>query len=233
MNRIPTYIQGFDEKMAGGVPEGNIVLVAGEPGTLKSSIVFNILYHNAKVENRIGVYITLEQGRDSLCQQMASMGMDPGDIESRVSIVDLALIRRNIDKLGKQSWMEIFKTYAQNVKESLDYKILVLDSLPILEMLAEFENPRTELFHFFEWLRELKVTTFIISEMKAGSELYAKHDEDFLADGIIHLKMEKVDEVNVARRIRCVKMRSTTHSPNYYTLLFEDGIFRATRVMSE
>ncbi|MFH0815852.1 MAG: ATPase domain-containing protein [Methanobacteriota archaeon] len=233
MIRIPTHIQGFDEKMAGGVPEGNIVLVAGEPGTLKSSIVFYTLFHNAKEENRIGVYITLEQGRDSLCQQMASMGMDPADVESRVSIVDLALIRKNLEKLGQQTWMQIFKTYAQNVKESLDYKILVIDSLPILEMLAEFENPRTELFHFFEWLRELKVTTFIISEMKTGSDTYANHDEDFLADGIIHLKMEKVDDVNVTRRIRCVKMRSTTHSPNYYTLLFQDGVFRATRVISE
>ncbi len=233
MNRIQTHIQGFDDKMAGGVPEGNIVLVAGEPGTLKSSIVYYILHHNAKDENRIGVYITLEQGRDSLTQQMMSMGMDPADVESRLSIVDLALIRKNLEKLGQQTWMQIFKTYAQNVKESLDYKILVIDSLPILEMLAEFENPRTELFHFFEWLRDLKVTTFIISEMKAGTDQYAKNDEDFLADGIIHLKMEKVDDVNVTRRIRCVKMRSTTHSPNYYTLLFQDGVFRATRVISE
>ena len=191
------------------------------------------IFHNAKDENRIGVYITLEQGRDSLTQQMMSMGMDPADVESRLSIVDLALIRKNLEKLGQQTWMQIFKTYAQNVKESLDYKILVIDSLPILEMLAEFENPRTELFHFFEWLRDLKVTTFIISEMKAGTDQYAKNDEDFLADGIIHLKMEKVDDVNVTRRIRCVKMRSTTHSPNYYTLLFQDGVFRATRVISE
>jgi circadian clock protein KaiC len=233
MDRIQTHIQGFDDKMAGGIPEGNIVLVAGEPGTLKSSIIFSILYHNAKQENRIGVYITLEQGRDSLTQQMVSMGMDPADVESRLSIVDLALIRKNLEKLGQQTWMQIFKTYAQNVKESLDYKLLVIDSLPILEMLAEFENPRTELFHFFEWLRDLKVTTFIISEMKVGSDQYAKNDEDFLADGIIHLKMDKVDDVNVTRRIRCVKMRSTTHSPNYYTLLFQDGMFRATRVISE
>lgn len=232
-NRVPTFIEGFDDKMSGGIPAGNIVLVVGEPGTWKSSVAFYMLYQNAKRDNRIGVYITLEQGRDSLVDQMLSMGMDPRDVESRVSIVDLALIRKNLDKLGQQTWMQIFKTYAQNIRESLSYEILVIDSLQVLEMLAEFKDPRAELFHFFEWLREMKVTTFIIAEMKSGADEYAKNGEDFLADGIIHLKMEKVDEVNVQRRMRCVKMRATGHSVNYHTLLFQNGVFQATRVISE
>lgn len=231
--RIPTHIQGFDEKMNGGIPSGNIVLIAGEPGTWKSTIAFYILYHNAKKDNRIGAYIALEQGRDSLVQQMLSMGMDPAEVESRVSIVDLALIRKNLDKVGQQSWMQIFKTYAQNIRESLNYELLVIDSLQVMEMLAEFQNPRQELFHFFEWLREIPVTTFLLSEMKAGTEDYAKHDEDFLADGIIHVKMEKVDDVNIQRRIRCVKMRATGHTPNFHTLLYQNGVFQATRVISE
>ena len=233
MNRIKTFIQGFDDRISNGIPEGHCVLIAGEPGAYKSSIAFNILYNQALVEGKKSVYITLEQSRENLVVHMKGMGFDHAKVEELVTIVDLALIRKNLDQLGPQSWMQIFKTYAMNLKESLDYQILVIDSLPVLSMLAEFTNPRQELFHFFEWLRDLKVTTLILGETDATGNYYAKDGEDFLSDGIVHLKMEKVGDVNIQRRIRCVKMRATAHSTDYYTLIFSSGLFQATRVISE
>ena len=150
-----------------------------------------------------------------------------------MSIVDLGMIRRNLDGMAQRTWMDIFKMYASNLKRSLDYDLLVVDSLPVLEVMARFENPRENLFHLFEWLRDLKATTFLISEMKPGSEDFGKHGEEFLRDGIIHVKMERVDDANIQRRIRCVKLRGTNHSPNYYTLIFQNGILQATRVIAE
>ncbi len=233
MERIKTYVEGFDTKLNGGIPKGHIVLIAGTPGTMKSSLAFYMLYHNALQNNVKAVYVTLEQGRESLLEHMSNLGMDTSKIADMISVVDLGLIRKNLDRLGQETWLQIFKMYAQNLKENLNYEILVLDSLPVLEMLASFDEPRDDLFHFFEWLRHLGITTFLITEIKRSSEDFGEYGEDFLADGIIHLKMEQVDEVNIQRRIRCVKMRKTNHSPNYYTLLFEDGKFQATRVISD
>jgi len=233
LERIKTYVEGFDTKLNGGIPKGHIVLIAGTPGTMKSSLAFYMLYHNALQNNVKAVYVTLEQGRESLLEHMSNLGMDTSKIADMISVVDLGLIRKNLDRLGQETWLQIFKMYAQNLKENLNYEILVLDSLPVLEMLASFDEPRDDLFHFFEWLRHLGITTFLITEIKRSSEDFGEYGEDFLADGIIHLKMEQVDEVNIQRRIRCVKMRKTNHSPNYYTLLFEDGKFQATRVISD
>ena len=233
MKRVKTYIHGLDDILHGGIPEGHIVLLAGEPGTYKSSLAFNILFHNVKNDNHVACYITLEQGRESLIQQMKGMEMDPEEVVNNLSIVDLALIRKNLEKLGQQSWMQIFKTYASNLKENIDYSILVIDSLPVLGMLAEFTNPRVELFHFFEWLREMHITCILIAEMKFGKEDYALMGEDFLSDGIVHMKMEKVSDVNIQRRIRVVKMRATEHSSDYLTLIFGKAGFTATRVISE
>jgi circadian clock protein KaiC len=233
VKRVKTYIHGLDDILHGGIPQGHIVLLAGEPGTYKSSVAFNIVYNNVKNDNHVACYITLEQGRESLIQQMTGMGLDLNTVGNNLSIVDLALIRKNLEKLGQQSWMQIFKTYASNLKENIDYSILVIDSLPVLGMLAEFTNPRIELFHFFEWLREMNITCILIAEMKSGMEDYAQMGEDFLSDGIIHLKMEKVGDVNFQRRIRVVKMRSTEHSSDYLTLLFGKAGFTATRVISE
>jgi KaiC/GvpD/RAD55 family RecA-like ATPase len=69
--------------------------------------------------------------------------------------------------------------------------------------------------------------------MSQSAKDFGKYGEDFLADGIIHLTMENVDGVTIQRRIRCVKMRGTHHSPDYYTLLYSDGEFQVTRVISE
>ena len=63
------------------------------------------------------------------------------------------------------------------------------------------------------------------------SKSYSQHDEDFLSDGIIHLSMAQVGEIDIQRRIRCVKMRSTNHNTGFFTLLFKDGEFYATRTI--
>ena len=47
IKRVPLYIEGFDETMQGGIPEGHITLISGSAGTMKSSIVFNTLYNEA------------------------------------------------------------------------------------------------------------------------------------------------------------------------------------------
>lgn len=231
--RIKSYVAGFDEKLDGGIPTGHTVLVCGEPGTMKSSLAFSILYNNALKEDKVGAYISFEQGRLSLVKQMKGMGMDPQNMEDKLSIVDLSLIRRNLETLKNQTWIEIFKMYASNLKKNTDFVIFAVDSLSILETLARFEYPREELFQLFEWLKDLGVTSLIISEMTIGEKAFGRFGEDFIADGIIHVKMENVDDVTIQRRIRCVKMRGTNHSPNYYTLLFQDGVFQATRVISE
>lgn len=233
MERVKTYIEGFDKRMNGGIPKGHVVLIIGEPGTMKSSIAFSILYNNALKNGEVGTFVTLEQSRKSLLSHLKNMGLDIDAVEDKISVVDLSLIRRKLEKLGERTWMHIFKSYAKNLKENMDYTLLVIDQLQVLELLAGFEKPRKELFHFVGWLKDLGVTTFIVSEQAPNEMRFGKYGEDFLVDGIIHLKMEKVDDVNIQRRIRCVKMRETKHSSNYYTLLFQDSVFQATKVIHE
>ena len=230
---IKTHILGFDEQLGGGIPEGSVCLLVGEPGTMKSSVAYNMLYHNALSDDRKGLYISLEQGRDSLLSHMSGLGMDHSVVEDRLTVLDLALIRKNLTMLGDHSWLHVFKMYADNLKKSQDYTLLVLDSLPVLELLANFEKPRIELFHFFEWLRDHNTTTFLIQEQERGSQLFGKYDEDFLSDAILHLRMAVLDDINVQRRLRAVKVRNAHHSPNYFQLLFQDGRFQVTKVIED
>jgi len=226
--KIKTFVEGFDELLGGGVPMGHIVLVTGQPGTMKSSFTYNILYHNALKNGMKGVYITLEQSRESLEEQMLGLGMDVESVEDKVSILDMGLIRKNLTKLNsKGAWLDVFKMYAKNLKESMDFGILVLDSLEVLEIMAKFQDKRTEMFYFFDWLRELGATVFLITETVPDSA--DKFDEGFLADGIIGISLDKVGDKDVQRSIRIYKMRATKHYPGYMRLLHEEGRFFVTQ----
>ena len=46
--RFKTYIKHFDGAMEGGIPKGHVVLVSGTSGTMKSSVILNMLYKNAQ-----------------------------------------------------------------------------------------------------------------------------------------------------------------------------------------
>lgn len=223
VDRLRTYIRGLDEQLQGGVPRGHVVLIAGKPGTMKSSVAFNILYHNARDE-RGGAYVTLEQGRESMLDNMAGMGMDIKGLEKNMSLLDLAMIRKKLKQLSKQSWIEVFKMYVNNLRKSMDIDLLAVDSLPVLQVMAKFEEPRDELFRFFEWLRDLDITTFLITEMKQDSDRFADHGEDFLSDGIVHLDLRREDRI-VNLFLSVVKMRKTGHKRGYFPLIFVDGGF--------
>ncbi len=56
-------------------------------------------------------------------------------------------------------------------------------------------------------------------------------DEEFLADGVIQLRLHHSSDIEVQRRIRCVKMRSTRHENDYLALMLDDGTFRAVKAL--
>jgi len=230
--KIKTCIEGLDEKMTGGIPQGHVVLISGMPGTMKSTVAYSILFNNAKKENRKGLYISLEQGRDSIVEHMAGLGMVHSEVDGLVNIVDMAFLRLNMDEDASehQPWIDIFKMYAENMKESQDYDILVIDSLPVLELLAKMDDRREDVFYFFGWLRDLNITTFIVAE--ASDDKTHVNEEDFLADGIIRLKKER-NGYDITRQIVIDKMRGTKHNTGYFTLMHDGREFQLSRVIGE
>ena len=222
--RLRTYIRGLDEQLQGGVPKSHIILLAGKPGTMKSSVAFSMLYNNAKHEGNGGVYVTLEQSRESLLENMAGLGMDAKGMESKVSVLDLGLIRKKLTQLANKPWLEVFKMYIDNLDKTMDPSILIIDSLPVLEVMAKFEDPRDDLFRLFEWLRELEITTILIAEMEQDSDKFCENGEDFLSDGIVHLDLRR-DDRQVNLFLSVVKMRKTAHARGYFPLIYDEGGF--------
>lgn len=220
--RMKTFVKGLDEVLNGGIPRKNIVLLAGSPGTMKSSLGFYILYHNAMANDLKGLYVSLEEGRETLLNGMKNLGMDPEKVSDKVTVQDISLIRSHLKDLDGRGWMDVFKMYLRNLKMNQGYHFLVIDSMAVLELMADMENPRKELFEFFTWLRNLDVTTFLIHELPANDLQFSDAGEGFLTDGILHLELRR-EANNVDLYLSVIKMRKTNHSRDYYPLLYADG----------
>jgi len=233
LERIKTFIDGFDEMMDGGIPDGHVMLICGTPGTMKTSLAFSIIYNNAKQAGLKGLYISLEEGYENLRGAMEDLGMkDIDDLD--VYLVDVGKIRmeHKDDEFGK-NWLEILSKYIEQRVKNNGFDIVVIDSLAALYALASLKHPRVELFHFMRFLKEMKANIFLISEVPHGSDALVYHDEDYLADGIFHLKLHEVGETDVQLRIRCLKMRRTRHNHGWQRLIYREGKFVATPVISE
>lgn len=238
MKRIPTYVDGLEDVLEGGVPAGSVVIVSGAPGTMKTSLTYNVLHHNARRGEK-GLYVSLEQSRESLLDHTGGLGFRLEDTDGNLSVLDLAVLRKKLPNPEGQPWLDLLKFYLQGLKKTFDYRLLVLDSLDALEILAKFRNVRRDIFDLIAWLRSLGCTAFLLAELPsdvatdppAHRTSFAKHKEEYLADGIWHVRMVKQGEFGVQRQLRIVKMRGTRHDTSYYALVVEDG-FRVTRIMA-
>lgn len=236
--KISTYIDGLDEVLGGGLPAGHVVLLSGLPGTMKSTLSYAVLHRNAQERGAKCLYVSLEQTRKSLEDQMAAMGFDVDAVRGDVHILDVGTIQKEIGKSATKPWMEFLRRTLTTRKDIDGVDLVVFDSLDALEVLAKFPDRRTELFQFFEWLRDLGVTAIVLAEAATDPPFLGleapqpRRDEAFLADGIVELKMHPISDVEVQRRIRVVKMRGSHHKTGFNAIVFEDGRFQVTSVIS-
>lgn len=233
MDRLKTYVEGFDEALGGGIPRGSIVLVAGTPGTMKTALTFSILYENVKAGSK-ALYISLEESQEDLRAAMTDLGMTGLD-DMELYILDIGRIRleHKSEELSK-NWLEVLQKYIEQRVRMNGFDLVAIDSLAALYSLSHLDNPRRELFHFFGFLKSVSATCFLISEVSTGSDgRLATFDEEFLADGILSLRHFEKGETDMQLRLRCVKMRRARHEHGYYTLSRNNGHFQITRAISE
>ena len=234
--RIYTYVDGLDEALNGGLPEGHVVIVAGPPGTLKSSLCLSVAANNAARERRPVLYITLEESRESFSVQARSLGLPIEEAGGLLTVLEARDFRAEVPRTG-EDWVDAFAAVLATLRVERPFEILILDALEGLEAIARFTDRRRAIFRLFEHLRSLGVTTLVVAErpdvVVHGNVVYGRWAEDFLADGILHLRQHLVSDVEVQRRVRIVKMRGTRHETGYMALLVDDGRLRATRAMAQ
>src|SRR5439155_693395 len=78
---VKTGIKGLDEILFGGIPRGNIILVAGTAGTGKTTLGVEFVYRGARQFNEPGVIVLFEVAPDKLIRDAALFGWDLRELE--------------------------------------------------------------------------------------------------------------------------------------------------------
>ena len=79
IERTPTGISEFDRVLGGGLVEGGVVLIGGDPGIGKSTLLLQVLCHLGKAAQAI--YVSGEESPQQIAMRAKRLGLDTSNIE--------------------------------------------------------------------------------------------------------------------------------------------------------
>lgn len=149
-DRAATGIEGFDNLVEGGFPRGDLILLAGHPGSGKTMFSTQFLYTGATKYGEPGIYASFAENREAFLRNMQRAHMDFEALEEKnlfkfidfVTIKEqaidaaLATIMAEINALkARRLVIDSFSAMAQAFSEKIDARIVlntVLQFRPLL-----------------------------------------------------------------------------------------------------
>jgi len=201
-------ILGLSRIIQTSIPSDSVILIAGGPGTLKSGFVGTYISNAIKGTDMMGVYLTVEEAKDSLLRNWKELKID---IPDSLKIIDFRDIRRELQPTEDTHALSFLEEVisSEQLLGGEKFRFFALDSLGALYSMIGRDAVRSKLFTVFQKLKEFGLTAFFIYEEKRGFEYdFEMADEAFLTDGIIKLGIT----TKGSRFIRVEKMRACKHS---------------------
>jgi circadian clock protein KaiC len=207
--RVATGVEGLDEMLHGGFPDGHVVLVTGLPGTGKTCFGLQYLLSGA-ARGEKGVFLSLEEDEPQLLESARGFHwpVDPAMKAGtfRVIRLDPKETRQSLHRIQGELGKEL---------ASLGVRRIVLDSVSLLNMLSDDEpSRRATLFALAAACREAGATTVLTAEADPiHPEVSRDGLSEYVADGVLVLGYNTTsDGHRVGLSLRILKMRRTSHA---------------------
>ena len=204
-DRVQTGIPSLDRIIEGGLCRGDTIIVAGQPGTGKTTLGIQFLYHGATRCGENGVYASVIESEGKLKRNAKRFGWDLDRLEreGKLQLVPL----QSTMKAGVSTALE---TVLESL-HSINARRLVFDSLSALMTAFESQAEARSFLHIMvKFLEGANCTTLMVSEVPWGKRQLGTSFEEFLGDGLIVLDAS-FDNSRVRRRVYVPKMRGTEH----------------------
>lgn len=200
MNRIPSGIEGLDEILGGGIPEGDVMLLSGTCGTGKTIFAMQFLASSEEP----GIYVSFEVEPEDL---RAGFGAFSWDIEGLEAAGRLRILRYDPFRLE-----DILEVIENNIRE-IGAKRVVLDSISALgTYIRDAGELRRLILQISRIMKKNGCTTILTSEIVPGSRSLSRFGvEEFVSDGVIVLS-NTVSYGQFKRAISVWKLRGAEHS---------------------
>jgi KaiC/GvpD/RAD55 family RecA-like ATPase len=234
MKRIKTGIQGLDELIEGGFPEGRTILLSGGCGTGKTIFGMQYIYEGAKTFSEPGIYITLDERPNLIREDMLKLGWDLKEMESKgiIQIIDGSLAKIGLPSEEETSipasGFDLDKLLLEimRIAKRINAKRVVFDSIPALGLNFEKEiEVRKAILKISYLLNKTGVTSILTSEATETDNKFSKYGvEEYVADGVIIMHYMGIG-THSNRTIHIRKMRATKHSEELHPMkISKNGI---------
>ena len=228
LGKLSTGVPGLDVLLGGGLSEFSFNLIAGPPGSGKTTLAHQIMFSLASNERRALFFTVLGEPPLKMLRYQQQYGFfDMDMVGTCVRYVNLAEDLRTGD----------FSTVmARLMKEVEDFgpSLVFVDSFRSVAQTARSGNEGVaDLQHFIQDLgtrmTSWQATTFLIGEYVHGDAEASPIMT--VADGMISLTPVH-DDNSVVRKMRVVKMRGQAHMNGSHTFrITDDGIRVYPRIL--
>jgi circadian clock protein KaiC len=221
IRQLPTGVPGLDAVLGGGVPEFSFNLIAGAPGSGKTTLAQNIMFTLAEPA-RPALYFTVlgEPAVKMLRYQQQFSFFDAAKVNDSIRFISVA------QEVLEGGLSQILKRIVKEV-EAASPGIVIVDSFRTAVRTAETKPAEPlEMQHFVQQLgihlTGWEATTFLV-----GEYLTAETEENpifTVADGLLWLH-QSVERNSVVRKMQVVKCRGQAPIPGLHTFrITGDGI---------
>ena len=225
---LSTGVPGLDEVLGGGIPALSFNLIAGSPGSGKTTLAMQMLFATATTE-RPGLFITLlgETSLKMLRYQQQFSFFDRERVGEDVHFLNLSeeALNGDLDTVLARIVAEVDRVHPG---------VVVVDSFRSLVRSLDPAQPDGTLERFVQRLA-LHLTSWEVTSMLIGEyhEQELRNPVFTVADGILWLT-QAVDRNSVVRKLQVVKSRGVAHMPGLHTLkLTTSGVVVFPRVPSK
>ena len=225
---VPSGVEGLDELISGGFPQGRVVLILGGPGTGKTILASQFLYKGISQYGENGIFVSLDESKDHFYSEMLKFGWDFKKAEeegkflfvdatrlSRVAMLKEKMMKEETSSLrGKQLQIDRLIEELQAKIQQIGAKRVALDTLASL--FYRFLDPierRTASVELIESLSDIKVTTIVTTELSYLGLERNLMDEEFLVHGVIMMQT-LFSGGTTTRALQVEKMRGANVNPN-------------------
>ena len=217
IRKLPTGVRGLDDILGGGIPEYSFNVIAGMPGSGKTTLAHQIMFANATARSP-ALYFTVlgEPALKMLRYQQQFSFFDEARVGKAIRFVNLS------DRVLEEDLDAVLADIVSQVTASRP-GIVVVDSFRTVMRTATASAGEMAMQGFIQRLTQFltswQATTFLVGEFSEeesrGNPLFT------VADGLFWLS-QQIERNSVVRKLQILKVRGQDSVPGLHTVRISD-----------
>jgi len=200
--RHPTGIPGLDDVLGGGLFVGAVYLIAGRPGSAKTTLSNQVAFDHVRRGGRALYVSLLAESHARMLAMLESMSFFRAEV-----VGDSLRYLSGYQALEKEKLGGLMRMLRASVRDHRA-TMLVIDGLLTASDLAENDVDLKKFIHEVQVLSELSGCTTLL--LRGGHDTHENYPERTMADGLLLLTARRVGMRSV-REIEVQKHRGSAH----------------------